>query len=453
MSYQYSDNDIIGRGGMGCVYKGRDSAGNPVAIKMMSNQVTCYPEYRELFQSEVNALRRMNHPSVVHIVGEPFRDNAGNLFLPMEYVHGKTIEQYVLQHGPMTCDQATNLMKMILDAIQYIHNHECIHRDIKPSNIMIRDDGRICIIDFGIAKDSKIGSSGKTVGRIIGTDGYMSPEQANGLNIDQRTDIYSLGCVLYFMLTGQHAIVTRENDYKTIQAILNTEMPVPSHISTGISPKLDQVFLKAVNKNMTRRYQTAAEFKRDLSNESQLSPDLPIVPTVTVGSSSENDIVIANQYVSKHHLIIRGKETNAAAPNNGTQSHAIIEIEDISRNGTGMNGRRLHHSTATIDFIGTHDLPQIMLAGRPDCVLNWGDITSHLRTQGWKTTTSLPVPQPKHENLGVGFIIISFLVPIIGWIIWGIWKDEHPREASQAAMLAWAGFIINFITTIILLNS
>ena len=182
MSYQYSDNDIIGRGGMGCVYKGRDPAGNLVAIKMMSNQVTCYPEYRALFQSEVNALRKMNHPSVVRIVGKPFQDSAGNLFLPMEYVQGKTIEQYIRQNGPMSSNKAIEVMKMVLEAMQYVHEHGCIHRDIKPSNIMIRDDGRICIIDFGIAKDSEVGSSGKTVGRIIGTDGYMSPEQATGLS-------------------------------------------------------------------------------------------------------------------------------------------------------------------------------------------------------------------------------------------------------------------------------
>ena len=456
MSYQYSDNDIIGRGGMGCVYKGRDPAGNLVAIKMMSNQVTCYPEYRALFQSEVNALRKMNHPSVVRIVGKPFQDSAGNLFLPMEFVQGKTIEQYIRQNGPMSGNKAIEVMEKVLEAMQYVHNHDCIHRDIKPSNIMIRDDGRICIIDFGIAKDSEVGSSGKTVGRIIGTDGYMSPEQATGLNIDIRTDIYSLGCVLYFMLTGQHAIVKRENDYKTVQAILNDEMPIPSHTAPGVSEKLDQIFLKAVDKNMTKRYQTANEFKQALTGDNSQSPHPPTVPTVTIGSGSDNDIQISNQYVSKHHLVIRGKQITVDDTYNGSSTHSVVEVEDISRNGTGMNGRRLHHATETIDFTATHDLPQVMLAGRPECVLNWSDVTSRLKAQGWNkdiVPPPPPPPPPSDDSLAIGWAIVSLLFPIIGWILWGVWKDEHPERASQAAKWAWAGFVINFISILVLQNS
>lgn len=470
--YHFTENDIIGRGGMGCVYKGYDPVnGNPVAIKMMSNQVTCYPEYRAMFNSEVEALRKMNHPSIVKIAGEPFKDDHDNLYLPMEYIHGKTIEQYVRANGPFSPDKATRIMVMILDAIQYVHCHEvlgsngrkylegCIHRDIKPSNIMIRDDGSICIIDFGIAKDSGVGSSGKTVGRIIGTDGYMSPEQANGLNIDKRTDIYSLGCVLYYMLTGQQAIAKRENEYETVQAILHSDMPIPSHTSPGVSADLDQVFLKAVDKNMTKRFQTAEEFKQALTGDgSQPTPTLT-VPTVTVGSGSDNDIQINNQYVSRHHLVIRGRQITVNDSSNSTSFHSVIDVEDISRNGTGMNGKRLYHSTETIDFTATHDLPQVMLAGRPECTLNWSDITSRLKEQGWNKHVSTPPPPPSpppvpiSDNLAIGWAIISLLFPIIGWVLWGVWKEEYPERASQAAKWAWGGFIINLIIFILFQNS
>lgn len=452
MPYQYSKSDIIGKGGMGCVYKGRDPAGNLVAIKMMSNQVTCYPEYRALFQSEINALRKMNHPSVVRIVGKPFQDSAGNLFMPMEFVQGKTIEQYVHQNGPMRENEAVEIMKKILDAMQYVHDHGCIHRDIKPSNIMIRDNGEICIIDFGIAKDSEVGASGKTVGKIIGTDGYMSPEQANGLNIDIRTDIYSLGCVLYFILTDQHAIAKRENDYKTIQAILHDEMPIPSHTVPGISERMDQIFLKAVDKNMTKRYQTANDFKQALVENNSQQPHPPIVPTVTVGSDNNNDIQINNQYVSKRHLVIRGKQVTVGDSYNGSSTHSVVEVEDISRNGTGMNGRRLHHATETIDFTTTHDLPQVMLAGRPECILNWSDVTSRLKAQGWNKDVTPPSPILP-DNLAIGWAVVSLLFPIIGWILWCVWKEEHPERASQAAKWAWAGFAINLILIFVLHNS
>lgn len=443
MSYQYIEE--IGRGGMGCVYKGRDPDGHTIAIKMMSNQVTCYPEYRALFQSEVNALRKMNHPSVVHIVGNPYQDSKGNLYLPMEFIEGETIEQYVRQNGALPEEQTTELMVKILDAIQYVHDHGCVHRDIKPSNIMLRNDGRICIIDFGIAKDSEVGSSGKTVGRIIGTDGYMSPEQADGLNIDKRTDIYSLGCVFYFMLTGRHAIAKQENDYKTVQAILTTEMPKPSHTSPGVSARLDQIFLKSVNKNMTKRYQTASEFKRALTEKHPIPLQ---TPTVTIGKGEDNDIRINNEYVSSHHLIIRGTET--VYTGGDCNKHYFIEVEDISRNGTGINGRRIHHQTETIEYTATSELPQTMLAGRSECILNWSEVIRRLKSQGWKKEippSPPPPPQPS-ESLNIGFIIICLLSPLVGWILWGIWKEEHPQKASQASKWAWFGFIINLIITI-----
>lgn len=430
----------IGRGGMGCVYEGVNTeTGEKIAIKMMSNQVTCYPEYRALFQSEVNALRGMNYPSVVHIVGNPFQDNAGNLFLPMEFIEGKTIEQYVREYGPFSEENTIKLMCQILDAIQYIHDHKFIHRDIKPSNIMIRDSGGICIIDFGIAKDSEVGSSGKTVGRIIGTDGYMSPEQANGFNIDTRTDIYSLGCVLYYMLTGQHAIAKQENDYKTVQAILNSNMPVPSHTKPGVSHMLDCIFMKAVDKNMTKRFQTAADFKRALSNDTE-----HLTPMVTVGRSDDNDILIDNNDVSKHHLKIRGTET--VYTGGDCNVHYFIEIEDLSTNGTGVNGRYIHHQTEKFEYNGdTISLPQVMLAGRSECVLNWNEVISRLKSQGWYKRILPPPPPPSKENLNFGLIIASFLFPIVGWILWGIWKDEHALKASQAAKWAWGGFIVNLI--------
>ncbi len=430
----------IGRGGMGCVYEGvNETTGEKVAIKMMSNKMTCYPEYRALFQSEAAALRRMDHPSVVKIVGNPYQDAAGNLYLPMQFIQGKTIEQYVYQQGPMPVNHAVDVMGRILDAIQHIHENKCIHRDIKPSNIMVRDDGSICVIDFGIAKDSKIGSTGKTVGRIIGTDGYMSPEQASGLHIDTRTDIYSLGCLLFFMLTGKPAIETQENEYKTVMAILKTELQLPSSFNSDISSSLDEAFRKATDKNMNARYQSASEFKRALVNTR------PTFPQVTVGRTADNDIQITDSCVSSHHLCIRGIESQ----NTGGSTHYLIEVEDFSKNGTGFDGRKLHHQTETIEYDKTVALPQVMLAGREECLLDWNVVIAHLKDQGWgkKTPPPPPPPLPPKEKLNVGWILLCIFSPLIGFVLWGVWKNEHPTKASQAASWAWAGFIINAILT------
>ena len=441
----YTIIEEIGHGGMGCVYKGKGPNGKIVAIKMMSNKVTCIPEYRQLFQSEVDTLKRMNHPSVVHIVGDPYRDEAGNLYLPMEFVEGETIEQHVNTIGTFALEDAVALMSKILEALQYVHERQRIHRDIKPSNIMLRPDGSICIIDFGIAKDARIGGTGQTVGRVIGTDGYMSPEQARGLHIDHRTDIYSMGCVFFYLLTGQHAVQKGNNDYATVANILNGDMPLPSQTVGGLPTAVDDVFMKAVDKNMMHRYQTAVEFKQALEEACGQA-----TPKITVGSRSDNDIQINNEYVSKHHLIIKGLEQ----PLTGGAKKFSIELTDNSTNGTGVNGRPLKRSSMVIDYNGTIDLPEVLLAARTECPLNWDEVVSKLKMRGWNPVTVIssppPPPQPyREESLNVFLSIVSFFIPFVGWILWGVWHEEHPHKASVAARLAWAGFVLNVITLII----
>lgn len=410
MSYTLIDE--IGRGGMGCVYKGQDSNGRIVAIKMMSNKVTCYPEYRELFDEEVSTLRRMDHPSVVHIVGEPFDDNEGNLYLPMEYVEGKTIEQHVKKFGTFTMDESISIMCKVLEAMQYVHNRGRIHRDIKPSNIMLRPNGEICIIDFGIAKDARIGS-GHTVGRIIGTDGYMSPEQAKGLNIDQRTDIYSLGCVLYFLLTGKHAISKGENDYETVCNILQNIPVLPSQAGRGISTQVDDVFRKAVDKNMTHRFQTASDFKEALEQSVGRG-----APRIRVGRQEGCDILLSHRDVSRVHLIIEGITDSKS-------NSSCIVITDRSTNGTGLNGRLLRNGSTTLDYNETVSLPEVLLAGKPELALNWAEVTRLLKNKGWNPVrkssnnngTQITHVDDTHSNnkllIFIGIIVILSIIGLI----------------------------------------
>lgn len=443
----------IGHGGMGCVYKGLDAQGCVVAIKMMSNKVTCYSEYRNLFRSEVETLKRMDNPNVVHIVGDPYGDEEGNLYLPMEYVEGKTLEQCVYENGLFSFEKTISIMCDILDAIQYVHDRGRIHRDIKPSNIMYRPDGSICIIDFGIAKDARIGT-GQTVGRIIGTDGYMSPEQANGLNIDHRTDIYSLGCVFYFLLTGKHAIAKGNNDYETVCNILKSIPSMPSESVPGVPQEIDNVFVKAVNKNMTLRYQSANEFREALQTVIGIS-----CPKVQIGRSSGNDIIINNIDVSRKHLIITCKE-------NRLKEIECIEITDISTNGTGVNGRFLHHNSITIPFSNEKNLPEVLLAGKPNLLVDWNEVISILRSRKHVTENDIKVNYDNPcsgnnitssdisnttNNSGIilkwFLIVLSFLIPLLGLIICIIYhfKDNSKDKEKVIAKATISGFIVNYI--------
>ena len=441
----------VGKGGMGCVYESFDSSNNKVALKMMSAKAAAHPDYREMFDHEVRSLRKLSHPSIVKIVGEPFSDASGNLFLPMEFVEGETISQIVQANGAFNEQEALSIFIKLLDAFSYIHNKSCIHRDVKPSNVMIRPDGSICVIDFGIAKDSKT-STGKTIGRVVGTDGYMSPEQANGYNIDTRTDIYSLGCLLHYMLTGTHAIPKQSNDYDTICAILENNFPLVADKGFTVSDKTQKAILTAVNKNMTLRFKTTEDFKAALTDKA--------ICKISVGRSN-CDITLYGEYVSSHHLDIIWE------PQNEKDSSYKVTIKDHSTNGTGVNGRKIKNESYSLIvnqsvkslMNDTSSLPQVMIAGLASHTLEWKTVlnilfekmdlpTSIIDEYNGDTDIHGGIVEPsKLEDITVGYGILCFVVPIAGWILGAVWKSENPIKAKSANKLAWYGFLFNLVVS------
>jgi hypothetical protein len=174
----------------------------------------------------------------------------------------------VRRHGVLSEKEAMRIISELLEALQLVHSHGYVHRDIKPGNIMIRPDGSVCLLDFGIAKDMNRAGNGMTsftgFGATIGTAGYMSPEQAEGNNIDHRSDIYSLGCVLFYMLTGQHAIKEESNEIKTRLSIINNPFPSAKLYNPNVSNNIQTVLSKATDKNMTKRFQSCHEFATEL---------------------------------------------------------------------------------------------------------------------------------------------------------------------------------------------
>lgn len=433
----------VGKGGMGSVYEALDSNNTKVALKMMSAKAASHTDYRGMFDQEVQALRRLSHPAVVKIVGEPYSDSRGNLYLPMEFVEGRTISQIVQAKGAFNEQEALSIFVKLLDAFSYIHDRSCIHRDVKPSNIMIRPDDSVCVIDFGIAKDSKT-STGMTIGRIVGTDGYMSPEQANGYNIDTRTDIYSLGCLLHYMLTGTHAIQKQSSDYATVCAILDNDFPLASEKGVAISDKTQNAILKAVDKNMTKRFQTAEDFKSAITNSA--------IYKISVGRTN-CDIIMHGEYVSSHHLDIIVK------PQDGGDSSYNFTIKDRSTNGTGVNGKRIRHESSSFvvnQSIRTlmndsSTLPQVMIAGISSYMLDWDKVLNILFEKMDLPTTigdgfsDGEVNKPVDKNISIGYGILCFLIPIVGWILGAVWKSQNPPKAKSANKLAWWGFVFNFI--------
>lgn len=267
---------LIGRGGMGEVYQAMDTRlDRDVALKFLPADYVDTPEARERFRREARAISSLNHPNIctLHDVGE----FDGQPFLVMELIEGQSLRSR-LTGGAIEADEAASIASQVCEALEAAHAKGIVHRDIKPANIFITAGGRVKILDFGLAKlrseppavlDATPGyaippeSTVSIPGRAMGTASYMSPEQASGENVDARSDLFSLGVVLYHIATGTRPF-EGDTPARTVEAIIS-EDPVPARFRNPAVPaKLERIILKALEKNREHRYQTAAEMRFDL---------------------------------------------------------------------------------------------------------------------------------------------------------------------------------------------
>jgi serine/threonine protein kinase len=266
----------LGEGGMGVVYKAQDTQlDRPVAIKVLPTGRVEDPERKRRFVQEAKAASALNHPNIVHIYGVDTA--AGVDFIAMEYVEGKTLDELVPAKG-MRAAQALKHAVQIADALAKAHGAGILHRDLKPSNIMVTDEGRVKVLDFGLAKLMEPADStpeGTTLtartfteeGAVVGTAPYMSPEQAEGRKLDARSDIFSFGSVLYQMVTGRRPF-TGDSRLSILTRILHED---PPQLAASIPPELEKIILRCLRKDPARRYQTMADLKvalEDVAEES-----------------------------------------------------------------------------------------------------------------------------------------------------------------------------------------
>lgn len=262
LSERYEIIEKIGVGGMAIVYKAKDILLNRiVTIKVLREQFASDDDFVRRFRREAQSAASLSHPNIVSIydVGK----DGDTEYIVMEYVEGQNLKELIREYAPLSSEQSINLALQIARAIRHAHEHNIIHRDIKPHNILVTADGRAKVTDFGIARAVSAATVTHT-GDIIGSVHYLSPEQAKGVQTNEQSDLYSLGIILYELLTGK---VPYDGETPIAIALKHLqENPVPpSSLNPRISQELENVILKAIAKSPERRYQTASELIQDLT--------------------------------------------------------------------------------------------------------------------------------------------------------------------------------------------
>jgi serine/threonine-protein kinase len=270
---RYQVGELIGRGGMAEVHAGHDTRlGRTVAIKMLRSDLARDPAFLTRFRREAQSAAGLNHPSIVAVYDsgedEDTDSHGGKVSLPyivMEYVEGRTLREILNDVSVMEPNEAARVTEGVLDALSYSHRMGIVHRDIKPANVMLTPAGAVKVMDFGIAR--AIADTAATMTQtqsVIGTAQYLSPEQAQGNQVDARSDLYSAGCLLYELLTGRTPFVG-DSPVSIAYQHVGQVPQAPSIYQPGLSADMDAVVLHSLVKDRDARYQDATSFRSDLS--------------------------------------------------------------------------------------------------------------------------------------------------------------------------------------------
>jgi serine/threonine protein kinase/beta-lactam-binding protein with PASTA domain len=258
---RYEVKRRLGSGGMADVYLAYDQLlGREVALKVLAPHFAGDEEFVERFRREAAAAASLNHPNIVQIYDKG--EAEGTYYIAMEYLEGRSLKEIIVKHAPLGPDLVVSVSRQIVEALRYVHRRDIIHRDIKPQNIIVDDDGRVKVTDFGIARAGSV-SSVTEAGSSIGTAHYLSPEQAQGLPVEAASDLYSLGIVMYEMATGTLPFDGDNAVSIAMQHVHDTPV-APRNIVPDIPESLEAVIMRALSKRPVERYLTAQSMLDDI---------------------------------------------------------------------------------------------------------------------------------------------------------------------------------------------
>jgi serine/threonine-protein kinase len=285
---QYEIYEQIGEGGFATVYRAKHARlGTEVALKILKGHATEDEKLRQRFIEEAQAASTLDHPYIVKISNLGQED--GRLFIVMDYVAGDNLREWRQKHGDADWRVMTEILTQVASALDYAHQRKIWHRDVKPSNILIDAENKACLGDFGLVRREEIPHLTQ-IGQVVGTPEYMSPEQAEGRELDGRSDQYSLASVAYELLVG-HTPFQGQSPTTTLMLMLRQSPALPSGESDDVPPEVDKVLLRALDKNPTERYSTCTEFVQELkaaSADSEVRRHLALLDVVRAAIADGN---------------------------------------------------------------------------------------------------------------------------------------------------------------------
>jgi eukaryotic-like serine/threonine-protein kinase len=262
LSGRYELVHLVARGGMAEVYRAHDRLlDRPVALKVLFPELSVDRTFVERFRREAQAAANLSHPNIVPVFD--WGEDSGTYFIVMEFIDGRPLSSILRTAGPLHPDRAAEIAADVALALDYAHRHGVVHRDIKPGNVLITDEGQVKVTDFGIARAVNTDESLTQTGAVMGTATYFSPEQAEGLGVDSRSDIYSLGVVLYEMVAGRPPFVG-DSPVSVASKHVREQAPAPRQFNPSIPLDLEAIILKCMAKSPEYRYATSVDLRVDL---------------------------------------------------------------------------------------------------------------------------------------------------------------------------------------------